>query len=135
MVEAWQRVAALPGSWHAQLWLARAALESHNTPHALAYYRESLSRVGETVPAEFLQQMSGDLGIHGRLTEALELTEPHFVPELHGLQVGNNLIKANIELGHLQRARQILNQLRTQSRPDWRPHLEHWDSEIERKGG
>jgi len=76
---------------------------------ALAYYRESLARVGETVPAEFLQQMSGDLGIHGRFTELVELTEPHFTPEVHGLQVGNNLIKANIELGHLRRARQILN--------------------------
>ena len=53
----------------AQLWLARVALESHNTPRALAYYLESLARVGETVPADFLQQMSGDLGMHGRLTE------------------------------------------------------------------
>jgi tetratricopeptide (TPR) repeat protein len=135
MVEAWKRVAALPGSWHAQLWLARTALESHNAPGALTYYRESLARVGETVPADFLQQMSGDLGIHGRFTELVELTEPYFIPELHGLQVGNNLIKANIELGHLQRARQILNQLRMQSRPDWRPHLDHWDTEIQRKGG
>jgi predicted Zn-dependent protease len=135
MVEAWERVAALPGSWHAQLWLARAALESDNTPRALAYYRESLARVGETVPAEFLQQMSGDLGIHGRFTELVELTETYFIPEVHGLQVGNNLIKANIELGHLQRARQILNLLRTQPRPDWRAHLDHWATEIERKGG
>jgi len=134
MVEAWERVAALPGSWHAQLWLARAALESHNAPGALAYYRESLARVGETVPSDFLQQMRGDLGIHGRFTELLELTEPYFVPEVHGLQVGNNLIKANIELGQLQRARQILNQLGTQSRPDWRAHLEYLDTEIERKG-
>ena len=101
----------------------------------MAYYRESLARVGETVPAEFLQQMSGDLGIHGRFTELVELTEPYFIPEVHGLQVGNNLIKANIELGHLQRARQILNQLRTQPRPDWRAHLDHWATEIERKGG
>jgi tetratricopeptide (TPR) repeat protein len=135
MVEAWERVAALPGSWHAQLWLARAALESHNTPRALACYRESLARVGESVPVEFLQQMSGDLGIHGRFTEVVELTEPYFIPELHGLQVANNLIKANIELGHLQRARQILNQLRTQPRPDWRAHLDHWDTEIDLKSG
>ena len=135
MVEAWERVAALPGSWHAQVWLARVALETDDIPRALAYYREGLARVSETVPAEFLQQMSGDLGIHGRFTELLELTEPYFIPEVHGLQVGNNLIKANIELGHLRRARQILNQLRTQQRPDWRAHLDHWASEIELKGG
>ena len=135
MVEAWKRVAALPGSWHAQLWLARTALESHNAPGALTYYRESLARVGETVPADFFQQMSGDLGIHGRFTELVELTEPYFIPELHGLQVGNNLIKANIELSRVQRARQILNQLRTQPRPDWKAHLDYWATEIERKGG
>jgi len=135
MVEAWERVAALPGSWHAQLWLARTALESGNISRALAYYREILARVGETVPAELLQQMSGDLGIHGRFTELVELTEPYFISEVHGFQVGNNLIKANIELSRLQRARQILNQLRTQPRPDWRAHLDHWATEIERKGG
>lgn len=135
MVEAWERIAALPGSWRAQLWLARVALESHNTPRALALYRESLGRAGQTVPADFLQQMSGDLGIHGRLKELVELTEPCFIPEVHGLQVGNNLIKANIELGDLTRARRILNQLRTQPRPDWRAPLDHWDIEIERKGG
>ena len=135
MVEAWKRVASLPGSWHAQLWLARTALESHNASGALAYYRESLARVGQPIPADFLQQMSGDLGIHGRFAELVAITEPHFVPELHGLQVGNNLIKANIELGHLQRARQILNQLRTQRRPDWSAPLDYWATEIERKGG
>ena len=65
----------------------------------------------------------------------MELTEPYFIPEVHGLQVGNNLIKANMELGYLQRARQILNQLRTLPRSDWRAHLDHWHTEIERKSG
>ena len=135
MVEAWERIAAIPGSWHAQLWLARTALESHNIPRALALYRETLTRVGETVPVNLLKQMSGDLGMHGLLTELLELNEPCFVPEVHGLEVGNNLIKANIELGHLDRARQIVNQLRMLPRPDWKPQLSFWQSEIERKGG
>lgn len=105
MVEAWARVAALPGSWRAQLWLARATFEKDDFPRALAYYRESFTRVSETVPTEFLRQMSGDLGIHGRFTELVQLTEPHFKPEVHGLRVGNNLIKSNFELGHLQGAR------------------------------
>jgi predicted Zn-dependent protease len=80
MVEAWERVAARPGSWRAQLWLARAALESHDTQRALEYYRESLARVGETVPGDFLQQMSGDLGTHGHLRELVELTDPTLYP-------------------------------------------------------
>jgi hypothetical protein len=79
--------------------------------------------------------MSGDLGMHGLLLELLELTEPYFIPETHGLEVGNNLIKANIELGHLDRARQIVNQLRMQPRPDWKLHLDYWQTEIESKDG
>jgi hypothetical protein len=49
--------------------------------------------------------------------------------------VGNNLIRANVGLGYLKRARQILNQLRTQAQPDWTVHLDYWHAEIERKGG
>jgi len=47
-----RRVASLSGSWRAQLWLARAALESSDLSIALVYYRESLSRSGDKVPAD-----------------------------------------------------------------------------------
>jgi tetratricopeptide (TPR) repeat protein len=119
MVEAWRRVAAIRGSWRAQLWLAREALESRDPQGAIAYYRQSLSRVGDNIPADFLIQMSGDLGKHGLLAELIELSEPPFVPAIHGLQVGNNLIKANLSLGRIDSARRILNQLRMLQRPDW----------------
>ena len=65
---AWERIAALPGSWRAQLWLACTALEAHDTPGALAFYRQSLRADWETVPADFLKQMSGDLGNAWRLS-------------------------------------------------------------------
>src|SRR5258708_8837157 len=97
-LEAFRRVAALPGSWRAQLWLARAALKSRNLEQALAYYHESLSRVGKSVPPDLLMQMSGDLGNAGHLPELLNLTEPHFDVHVHGLPVGNNLIKAHLDL-------------------------------------
>lgn len=128
--EGWRRVAALPGSWRAQLWLARTALESGDPEQALGYYRESLSRVGSKVPVDFLMQMSGDLGKHGHLSELLELSEPLFVPEIHGLQVGNNLVKANLELGRIDRARLIVEHLYGLKRPDWKQHLSFWDTEI-----
>jgi tetratricopeptide (TPR) repeat protein len=130
MVEAWRRVAAISGSWRAQLWLARTALESRDPQAALAYYRESLSRVGDSVPADFLMQMTGDLGKHGRLADLIELGEPSFVPAIHGLQAGNNLIKANLDLGRIDRARTIVNQLRMMQRPDWTESLSFWAAEI-----
>lgn len=129
-LEALRRVAALAGSWRAQLWLARAALESHDLEKALAYYHQSLSRIGDKVPADFLMQMSGDLGKHGHLAELVDLTEHRFVPEVHGLQVGNNLIKVHLDLGQIEAARNILDQLYALKRPDWRPQLSFWDTEI-----
>jgi tetratricopeptide (TPR) repeat protein len=129
-VEALHRIAALSGSWRAQLWLARTALDAHDLEQALGYYRESLSRVGDKIPADFLVQMGGDLGKHGYLRELLQLTEPRFVPELHGLQVGNNLIKAHLDLGEIEPARKLLDELYALKRPDYKQHLSFWDTEI-----
>lgn len=129
---AMERLAALPGSWRAQLWLARARLQSRQLEPALYYYRESLSRVPRPIPADLLMQISGDLGNAAHLPEALALTEPHFDPAIHGLQVGNNLIKAHLDLGQLDAARHILDQLYALQRPDWREGLSCWDTEIAR---
>lgn len=129
-VEAWRRVASIPGSWRAHLWLARTALESHDPERALALYRESLSHLGQNIPSDVLMQISGDLGNHGLLAELLELCKTLFVPEIHGVQVGNNLIKANLDLGRVDDASRILNQLFALKRPDWKEHLSYWDTEI-----
>jgi hypothetical protein len=75
-------------------------------------------------------QIGGDLGKHGNLRELLELTEPRFVPDLHGIQVGNNLIKAHLDLGEIEPARKILDQLYALKRPDYKQHLDFWDTEI-----
>jgi hypothetical protein len=52
--------------------------------------------------------------------------------EIHGLQVGNNLIKANLALGYVNSARRILNQLRLLQRLDWLTSLSYWETEIEK---
>src|SRR2546422_10217541 len=72
----------LPGSWRAQLWLARSALQSRQLDQALALYRESLSRAGKPAPANLLQQMSGDLGNAGHLPELLQLRSEEHTSEL-----------------------------------------------------
>jgi len=128
-VEALRRVAAVPGSWRAYLSLARNALRQKDLAAALAFYREAMSRVSP-VPADALMQISGDLGNNGYLIELVQIITPLFQPEQHGLTVGNNLIKAHFDLGQLDVARQILNQLYALNRPDWRPHLDHWDTEL-----
>jgi tetratricopeptide (TPR) repeat protein len=127
---AYRRVAGLPQSWRAQLWLARYALQRKDLAAAADLYATALARAGHPVPADLLMQMSGDLGNHGHLAEIVRLVGPHFEPARHGLQVGNNLIKANVDLGHLDAAQAILGQLYALARPDWRETLSYWDTVV-----
>ena len=96
MIQAWKRVAELPGTWRLQLWLARTALESGDLVQALTRYREILSLVGRQVPADLLMQMRGDLGVHNHFAHVIELCEPLFDPETHGLPSGNNIVRARV---------------------------------------
>jgi tetratricopeptide (TPR) repeat protein len=129
-IEAMQRVAAVPNSWRAQLWLAREALKTKDIQKALVFYEESLTRVGTSIPGDLLMQIGGDLGNAGYLKEIIQLVEPRFNVDMHGLIVGNNLIKAHIELGETDAARRILDQLYAKKRPDWKATLNYWDTEL-----
>lgn len=129
-IDALRRIAAIPGSWRAQLWLARLELGTRRLDRALALYRVCLARAGAPAPTDMLMEMSGELGKAGHLDQIFELVEPAFEPAVHGLQVGNNLIKAHISVGQLDHARKILDQLYALKRPDWRDHLSFWDNEI-----
>lgn len=129
-VEALKRIANIPGSWRARLWLARSALEARDLDAALSLYQECLTLAGTPVPTDLLMQMSGDLGIHGHIPEILDLAGPHFDVETHGITVGNNLIKASIDTGHLDSAREIIRKLESCQRPDWRENLSFWEHEL-----
>jgi hypothetical protein len=61
----------------------------------------------EAVPTDALMQISGDVGNRGRLALLLDLCVPKFDLMLHGIQVGNNLIKANLDLRRTREARAI----------------------------
>lgn len=127
---AFRRVAHLPGSWRAQLWLARSSLEANQLEQAIALYQESLSHAERPVPTDLLVQMSGDLGNHGYLNQSLLLTEHVFDARHHGLRVGNNLIKAHLDLGQIDAATRIVEELQKLKRPDWKQHLDFWEKEI-----
>ncbi len=132
VLEALRHIAVLPGSWRAQVWLAEDALQRGDLASAMALYGAALVAAGRPVPADLLMEMSGDLGKAGCLAEALDLAEPFFDPAYHGLTVGNNLIKANIDLGRLEKAALIIDQMHAQKRPDWREVLDVWHTELAR---
>lgn len=131
---AYGRAAQLEGSWRPQLWLARAALAVGDVETARTLYEQVLSHFTE-VPADVLMQISGDLGNARRLPLAITLCAPRFAVQIHGLQVGNNLIKAYLESGQTQEARKLLELLYAQQRPDWQEHLVFWEKEIDKAAG
>jgi hypothetical protein len=130
VLAAYARAATLPGSWRAQLWLARYALERGEVPQATRLYEEALARA-QPAPGDLLMQMSGDLGNNNQTELLVRLTQPRFDLAAHGLSVGNNLMRAYIDLGLLSEARKLLEQLYSQQRPDWREHLIAWEQKLD----
>ena len=130
VLAAYTRAAALPGSWRAQLWLARHALERGDLAEATRLYEEALARANP-VPPDLLMQLSGDLGNRGHTELLVKLTQPRFDLLEHGLTVGNNLLRAYVELGMFAEARKLLEQLYSQQRPDWREHLIAWEQKLD----
>lgn len=129
-LDAMRRVAALPGSWRARLWLARAELESGNLEAALKLYEESFANAPTPVPTDLLIQVSGDLGRNGHLKEIIQIAEPKFDPAKHGIVAGGNLVKAHMELGNTDDAKRIIDQLKSLGRPDWKKHIAFLESVI-----
>lgn len=131
---AYARVAKLPGSWRAQIWLAREALAAQDVETARALYKQVLAELKD-VPADVLMQISGDLGKAGQLELLVTLCRPRFSVQQHGIQVGNNLLKGYVDIGRRQEAREILEQLYAQQRPDWQETLTFWEREIDKAEG
>jgi tetratricopeptide (TPR) repeat protein len=131
---AMHRVAALSGSWLAQVWFARIALQSRQQEQAFACYRQGLAHVARPAPTNLLMQMSCDLLNAGHLPELLQLTKPYFLPEIHGLRVGNHLIKAHVDLAQFEAARRIMDQLYALKRFQWQIALRTLETEIAEAG-
>jgi hypothetical protein len=74
--------------------------------------------------------ITGDLGKRGFLAQLLEIGVPRYVPEKHGIAVGNNLIKAYLDSGRLAEARALVERLFTMNRPDWKSSLTFWDTQV-----
>ena len=128
-----ERVAGLPGSWRAQTWLARLTLDRNDLAQALELYKRALATAGTPAPADLLQSVSGELGKHGHLAEAYALTRPLYDPNVHGLPVGNNLVKIAIETGRFADAKNLLGDLQALKRPDWAENLNYWEATLHKQ--
>lgn len=84
------RLAALPGSWRAQLWLARWLLTRGDAVRAAAIYRDVLGR--DEVQGDALVMASADLVQQKESALVAELVAPRFRPGRHHPHVGLALL-------------------------------------------
>lgn len=129
-IDALRRVSKLSGAWRPQLWLARESLDNGEKDVAISLYEE-VFRLSKNPDSQVLQQISGDLGLKGYIDEIITVVTPHYNVEQHGFAVGNNLIKAFIELKKYQDARSLVEALFAQKRPDWKEGLSYWEGELD----
>src|SRR5258706_196853 len=62
--------------------------------------------------------------------DLVERTLWRYVPEAHGIMLGNNLIKAYLDSGKPAQARALLERLYKLNRPDWKSALSFWDAQL-----
>jgi len=130
-------IASLPGSWLAQLFMARWLLAERKFDDAAALYDLAIERAGKPVPADLLMQMSGDLGNAGRSAEAIARVEPLYDVAVHGpmrggFSTGYNLMQSHVDVGDFDGADRIIQSMYALKRPDWRETLDlHFASLVE----
>ena len=115
-LKALRDVAREPGSWRAQLWLARDFLEHEDGAGALLIYQELMEH--HDLPGDALMMVTGDLGNHGLLKEMIELVLPVYDEKMHAVLAGRNLLQACVELGMRSAGLDLCNRLDALQRYD-----------------
>lgn len=130
-IEELKKVAQMPGSWRAQLWLAREALEAKDLSKAMDYYKHVLS-IAQDIPA-VLMQISGDLGRSGHYKEVFEIVLPVYTPEKHGVVPGLNILQAYLESRDYEHGRLFLDRMFALKREDIRDRLLKFATDFDAK--
>ncbi|MCG8709404.1 tetratricopeptide repeat protein [Brenneria sp. 4F2] len=104
-----RRVAELPGSWRAKLWLARHHLERQDVETARTLYAEVLN--GGMFDAGALMMISGDLGNNGQVPLIVELVAPVYDERRHDPMAGINVLRAYQQLGDAAEGEKLLARL------------------------
>ncbi len=123
-------VAALPGSWRAQLWLARHHLEHKNVAAAKALYEEVLA--GGRYDSRSLMMISGDLGQNGEISLIVELIAPIYDEHRHDPMAGINLLRAYQELGNPEEGEKLLSRMYALDIPPLKQYLDEFAQAFHR---
>jgi tetratricopeptide (TPR) repeat protein len=123
-LEALQAVSALPGSWRAQLWLARHYLDKGDHDAANAIYRDVLPRACHDGSA--LTMISGDLGNHGHAATIPDLIGSVYDPSTHGIHPGLNLLSALHLARSIEAGEALLDKLYALGLPPFQQYLDEY---------
>lgn len=104
-----EKVAALPGSWRAQLWLARHLLAKGRAEEAAALYRDVLTRAGDQQDAQVMA--SADLVQQGQQALVQELIAPRFVPGRSHPHVGLALLHHHLRAQDVDAGTALLHEM------------------------
>ncbi|PBQ18569.1 hypothetical protein CCL08_11605 [Pseudomonas congelans] len=128
-LDALRTVAALPGSWRAQLWMARHYLQQQNVEQARVLYEEVLA--GGHFDRSALQMISGDLGNNGHIPLIIELVGPAYDEHKHDSTAGLNLLRAYQELGRVDEGEALLTRLYALGFAPIKSHLDQFAHAFE----
>jgi tetratricopeptide (TPR) repeat protein len=104
-----EKVAALPGSWRAQIWLARHLVQHGEGEAAAALQREVLARAGDQHDA--LVMVSADLVQQQRHALVQELVVPRFLPGRNHPHVGLALLHHYLQTQDHEAGAALLHQM------------------------
>lgn len=107
---------------------ARAKLEAHDLPGALALYEELLAVAGER--ADVLVAISGELGARGHVAQIIEFIAPRYDADRHGPATGINLLQAYLVTRNADAAQHVLDILFALNRPELEQRLHGFSNAI-----
>lgn len=116
------KAAELPGSWRAQLWLARHFLEHKEVAVARKLYEEVLA--GGMYDSSALMMISGDLGNNGEIALIAELIAPVYDEHKHDPMAGLNVLRAWQVLGNVQEGEKLLARMYALGYAPLKQHLD-----------
>lgn len=115
-LEAFHKVAALPNSWRAKLYIARHYLEQTEYDKAKDIYKEIISIAANEPDAIWV--ITGDLGQHNRIDDIFELVYPIFSVDKHGINASMNMVQACIQTNRKTEGLKILDDFKKLQRYD-----------------
>jgi tetratricopeptide (TPR) repeat protein len=126
----YKKVAALPNSWRAKLYIARHHLEQKQFDTAKEIYKDILSIASNEPDAIWV--ITGDLGLNNRVDDIFELVFPIFSVDKHGINGAINMIQACIATKRKKEGLRLLDDFKKLQRYDLLHITNDFENELKK---